>query len=418
MSDPALRLDDAAAASVHAGDDALVPHRAGTADDRRIAFAEVVVFDSLEAAGPLWDILEDKAPVSPYQTRAWLRAWLETEGLAHGVRPFIVAALDGRGRPVAILPLGLWAGAAVRGARFLGGVHANYNMGLFDPAVVWSDADLRALLGHAARKAPARVDVFAFVNQPIDWRDRPNPLARLRGQPSPSLGHRAVLQRDGDAFLRDHLSAAARKKMRSKRAQLDALGPVSHRIARSAGEIEATLAAHLAQKAAKLEALGVDTGKALAAQGRLLARAAHDPGGAMAPLELHALCCGARIVATFGGLAHAGRFSGLLISYENDPAYARLSPGELLLADVVRLKCAEGLDSFDLGIGEARYKQGFCPIDDPLVDSFVPVTARGRLFVAQDALRLRLKGTIKRSAWAWAVARRTRRWLGRLRRAL
>lgn len=421
MSDPAVQGLAAATAesAAPACDDLPLAHRPCAAGkDRVAAFAEVAVFDSLEAAGALWDVLAAKAPVSPYQTRAWLRAWIETEGVAHRVRPFVVAALEAGGCPVAILPLGLCGRAGVRRASFLGGVHANYNMGLFDPAVAWSEADLRALLHQAARNAPTRVDVFAFVNQPLDWRGLPNPLALLPGQLSPSFCHSVPLRRDGEAFLRDHLSAAARKKMRSKRAQLEALGPVSHRIARSSPEIEATLAAHVSQKAAKLNAIGVESPGALSAQARLLARAARDTAGAPAPLELHALYCGERIVATFGGLTHAGRVSGLVISHEGDPAIARFSPGELLLADIVRQKCAEGLDSFDLGVGEARYKQGFCPIDDPLVDSFVPVTARGRLFVAQDAVRLRIKRRIKQSAWAWAAARRARRWLGRLRRAL
>jgi CelD/BcsL family acetyltransferase involved in cellulose biosynthesis len=373
------------------------------------AFASVAVHGSLDGAASAWMQLQATAAASPYQTLAWNRAWLETEGRSAATRPFICVARDERGRAVALLPLGLAARGPITVASFLGGRHSNYNVGLFDPAVAWSRGDVEALLRAAADASPVRPDLFALTNQPYEWEGWSNPLALLPGQASPSQSHRAELFLDGETFLRAHLSSSARKKMRNKAGHLQAMGPVTHLVGRSRADIEAILDAHVAQKAAKLASLGLLARTDLAATRKLLARAAMPGADGAAALELHALLCGERIVATFGALVHAGRVSGLVISHDAQAPIARLTPGELLLASVIRAKCSEGYAGFDLGIGEARYKEGFCPIADPLFDSLVPMTGRGRLFVAYEGFRLRLKGRIKQSRWAWPALKRLRK---------
>ena len=380
-------------------------------------FARVRVVETFEEAEPAWSHLQAIAAASPYQTVAWVRAWCETEGVATGVRPLIAIALAADGRPVALLPFGHRRRGATTRVDFLGGRHANYNLGLFDPAITWRPGDMADLL-HGVRRGTRRaIDVFALFNQPAAWGAWANPFALLPHQDSPSQSHRAALQPDGEAFLRAHLSGAARKKLRSKSAQLDALGAVEHLVARSVADVEAILDAHLAQKQTKLATIGAAADRASLARARAVFHRAATTGLPGAPaLELHALRCGDRLVATFGGLAHAGRFSGLLISHDDDPVFARLSPGEILLAAVIKDKCAAGVTSFDLGIGEARYKNGFCPLVDPLFDSLLPMSVLGRVLVGFEAMRLTLKRSIKQSTWAWPLLLAARRRLAGWRR--
>jgi CelD/BcsL family acetyltransferase involved in cellulose biosynthesis len=380
----------------------------------RPAFARLDVMPSLDEAEGPWRRLESLAPVSPYQTFAWTKAWMETQGRESGIRPLIAVASDDRGQVVALMPLGLARRGWLDVAGFLGGRHANYNLGLFDPAVEWTEADVRRLLRDIA--AGRRIDVFAFVNQPREWDGWRNPLIHLRHQASPSDSHRATLQADGEAFLAAHLSTATRKKQRNKALRLGALGGATPFKGHSRAEIDAILDAYVEQKASKLAAIGAGVDEeGLASQRRLLAYAATE--GSPPVLEVHGLRCGDRIVATFGGLTHRGRFSGMLISHDDDPDIARFSPGEILLAAVIKAKCAEGYASFDLGIGEARYKESLCPIVDPLIDSLLPVSLPGRLFVAGEAIRLRLKRAIKQSRWAWPLALAARRRLAAVRSA-
>lgn len=380
------------------------------ADERTLPFTTVAVHASLAAAASDWSRLERMARVSPYQRWAWVDAWMATDGRAAGLTPFIVTAYDRAQEPVAMLPLGITAAGGPRRAVFLGGRHTNYKMGLYDSRLRWTTADVDRLIRLAGRGA---VDYYSFVNQPRAWGDFDNPAAGLgRTQASPSFSHRAVLQPDPEMVLRASQSAATRKKLRSKAASLATLGSVEHRVARTPQDVRAVLEAHLRQKAAKMATIGLAPPDVVALTA-VFQRAA-QPGG---PLELHALFCGSRIVATFGGLAHDGRFSGVLISYDLDPAYARSSPGELLLVAVIRQKCAEGFVGFDLGIGEARYKDAYCPIEDPLVDSFVPLTLTGMVASEAHAAALRLKSLIKRSPRAWASVQALRRHAARLRRS-
>jgi CelD/BcsL family acetyltransferase involved in cellulose biosynthesis len=121
------------------------------------------------------------------------------------------------------------------------------------------------------------------------------------------------------------------------------------------------------------------------------------------------LTSGGRIVATFGGIARAGRFSGMLISYDAAPEIARCSPGQLLILEAVRSLCARGFTTFDLGVGEAQYKDFNCETAEPLFDAAVGVTAIGRAAGAAALLQQRVKRWIKHRPWAHRLVDELRR---------
>jgi CelD/BcsL family acetyltransferase involved in cellulose biosynthesis len=47
-------------------------------------------------------------------------------------------------------------------------------------------------------------------------------------------------------------------------------------------------------------------------------------------------------------------------SFDMASEIAKTSPGEILLVDLIKLKCHAGITVFDLGVGEARYKTTIC----------------------------------------------------------
>ena len=59
------------------------------------------------------------------------------------------------------------------------------------------------------------------------------------------------------------------------------------------------------------------------------------------------------------------------------PKIARSSPGEMMVHAVVAEAIARGFSEFDLGVGEARYKDESCEAVEPLFDSALGVSARG-----------------------------------------
>ena len=98
-------------------------------------------------------------------------------------------------------------------------------------------------------------------------------------------------------------------------------------------------------------------------------------------------------------------------SFDMASETVKTSPGELLLAELIRLKAREGIAVFDLGVGEARYKTTFCDDHDDLVDSFLPLTFKGRVFARIARTKRDLKRRIKRSPMALKLAQRASGWL-------
>lgn len=377
---------------------------------RAAVLARVALFADPAAAADVWDALSAAAPASAYQTRAWLTAWYATLGRDHGCRPLISAAYDAAGQAIGLLALCVMNRGPLRLAEFAGGKDANYTFGLFAPRVSWQADDLRRWLAETARGSAGRIDLFALVNQPESWNGIVNPMRALGGQTSPVQGYCTALLADADAFMKLKVSGSSRKKMRAKERGLAELGAVRCHTAQNADEARRILEAFRVQKAQRMQEMGVKNVFAEAAaeafpeQGALNF-AARGQGG----IELYALTLNDRIIATFGGAAHQGRFNGMFNSFELDAELNRHSIGEQLLSWLVQLKCREGLRSFDLGAGEARYKGTWCDTAEPLFDCYLPVSPAGWALCAVKAGKRRLKGAVKRSAFGWRMVERLRR---------
>ncbi len=68
-----------------------------------------------------------------------------------------------------------------------------------------------------------------------------------------------------------------------------------------------------------------------------------------------------------------------------------------------------GFSSFDLGIGEARYKETFCDTVEPLFDCFVGHTPVGQIAAFMLGGLGRAKRSIKQSPGIYTAVRRLRR---------
>ncbi len=371
------------------------PHAAAGAP---CAFASVEVFYAIEAAREAWAEIYKIASASPYQDFEFARIWLETLGAARRVAPLIVVARDDAGRIVALLPLGAFSLGPLRLAAFLGGKDANFCMGLFRPGLAWPPEEIAALLAAAARIAAPRVDAFLLVNQPREWQGRSNPLAGAPNQPSPSFAYKSALPADFAIWLDAHASKDAQKKLRKKSKRLETMGALVHRRAADPVEVDRVLSAFHEQKRARMRALGIADAYEGDEAREFLRRLAHCGLAQGAPrLELHALRLADRILATFGALSAGDRLCGLFLSYDGDPDIARSSPGELLVHAAIRQAIGRGLATFDLGVGEARYKDDACEATEELFDSAFAVTPLGRLAALAFKVKQRAKRRIKRS---------------------
>ena len=127
-------------------------------------------------------------------------------------------------------------------------------------------------------------------------------------------------------------------------------------------------------------------------------------------LEAHALTLDGRVVATYVGVACRGRFSVLANSFDADEAVARCTPGEILLTALLENLARRGFTHFDLGIGEAQYKEAVCDEAIELYDTVLAVSPVGALAAPLLRASLACKRSIKRTPWLF-------RWFERFRRA-
>lgn len=379
--------------------------------------ARIDVIDDIAAAEPVWRGLERGGAVTtPYQRFDFIAPWQRHVGNRQGVRPFLVVGRDAGGAPVFLLPLGRMRWGLLEVAGFLGGKHANFNFALWrrDVAARLGAAEVKtivAMIGDADRG----VDLLALTNQPDQWEGVSNPFAALRHQPSPSFACRGSLTGDFAALAQTRLSAAQRKKLRKKERALSGVEPISYwRVTTTDGAAQ-VLDAFFAQKAERMAELGLADAFAVPGMREFIAAAA-TPGHGHPAIELYAASVGDTILATYAGLVGNGRFCAIFNSMiRNELAHE--SPGQLLLCNLVRMCCERGLTTFDLGVGEARFKKLFCNEPEPLFDSFLPLTPAGHVAASACRLQCALKRRIKRSPAIWGAVQALRRGIAGRRRA-
>ena len=372
-------------------------------------FARLDVFLSLAEARRDWAELEAVAGASPYQGFGFAEAWFETIGAERRAAPFIVVARAASGAPLALLPLAWRRRGPLGVAEFLGGKDSNYNLGLFRAGRAWSRKTLEALFADAARATKARVDLFALLNQPRDWEGRRNPLPQLARQPSPSFGYKSTLPLSIEAWRDAHHSKSTRKTLRKSVERLSSLGVLTHRVARGEVEVALLLDSLIAHARARASAGGPASAyESAAAQAFLRRLASVAASDGKAPLELHALEAGGRVVATLGALPGRERLSTLFLAFDPDPEIARCRPDRLLVQEVVGSAIERGFATFDLGVGEARYRSESCEGVEVLFDAFIATSALGRAAAFGLGLARRLKSRAKRSPRWMAAASRLR----------
>lgn len=373
------------------------------------AAATVRVFNSFADSENAWRAIEGAdAVMTPYQRYDLLSLWQRHIGEPAGVTPFIVVAFDDNGAPCSLWPLGCRRNGPFKVAEFLGGSHVNFNMPIWRRGAL-ADFDETALRNVLSQIGGA--DALVLKQQPFVWQGTPNPLGALPHAACANSGYRGPLDRDFENLLRSRTSSDTRKKMRKKERALAGHGTVE--FGRVAAELmDRALDTFFAQKAARMQERGIsdifsepDT--------RHFVDAAVRSGA----IELYALTVNDTVVATFGGVVGSGdRFCGMFNSMSAN-AFRQESPGEQLLVQLVRHCCERGLNTFDLGTGDAAYKALFAPDREALFDSFLPLTPAGKLIALAAQTKGGVKRMIKQNPRLWSAIETARRLRGSLTKA-
>ncbi len=96
------------------------------------------------------------------------------------------------------------------------------------------------------------------------------------------------------------------------------------------------------------------------------------------------------VIAVLMGITHNGTFT-LLRTANGGEAWRHVSPGRLIVIEAMRHFCAQGVKTFDMGIGDYAFKRGFGNEPIALADLIVPLSWRAIPYVTSLRLKDRLR---------------------------
>jgi CelD/BcsL family acetyltransferase involved in cellulose biosynthesis len=364
------------------------------------------ITDDLASIEADWESLQAIAPCTGPQTYDWAAAWVRHVAGPEGRDAIIALGRAQNGALLFLWPFEMKKIAGLRVLEWLGGDHANYNMGLFVPetASSYTREDMAALLAEVGRQTGAAAAVLTA--QPFQWDGVPNPFAKLPHQNAPSAGY-AVKLGDFTAIYQGRFSKRSRGTLERKERKLGESGELVYGWAETSDEKLALLDTFFAQKSKQLAAMGVRN--IFDARTRAFFReVALLEGNNPSRLRLGYLRIGDGMLATFSGTLCHNRL-GVALSSLTEDERQRQSPGALLLRHQIEEACANGVAFYDIGVGQARHKDEWCDVVQPLFDTFVALRPQGLVVTLPLAAMARLKRAIKSSASVWPLMLRLRR---------
>jgi CelD/BcsL family acetyltransferase involved in cellulose biosynthesis len=348
-------------------------------------------FDQAES---IWRSLENQQYLyTPYQRFDFLRHWQRRLGIDEGLHPLLVVAYDRDHVPLVLLPLILSETRGIRVARFMGGKHATFNMGLWnrDFAKQASRADLDLLFSAIRERFAA--DILAFTQQPLTWRDLPNPLALLRHQPSANDCPLMTIAPGTPVAAR--ISHSLRRRLRAKERKLEGFSGYRYHAAIADADIKRLLEAFFHIKPQRMAEQLLPNVFAEPGVEAFIRDACMTtlPGGGRV-IEMHALECDSEVIALFAGVADGNRFSMMFNTYTISEA-SRYSPGLILIRHIIDHYAQRGYRAIDLGVGSDGYKKLFCKTNEPIFDCYIPLSARGTVAAATMSIANHAKRLVK-----------------------
>ena len=371
----------------------------------RIAGIEIV--HDFAAAEAIWRSLEAaQAWFTPYQRFDLLSPWQRQVGEREGLAPFIVIAFDANRHPLLLLPLVLRHAYGARCASFMGGKHSTFNMALFDRDFAASAtlADLDGLMAAISQRSEA--DVLALHQQPVRWRDLPNPLALLPHQPS--ANDCPLLTMEPGAAPAALVSNSFRRRLKGKERKLQALPGYRSYVASSEADIKRLLDWFFRIKPLRMAEQKLPNVFADAGIEDFIRSACTTPlADGKHAIDIHALECDEEVIAIFAGVADGYRFSMMFNTYTMSPN-SKYSPGLILMRDIIDHYASQDYRALDLGIGSDDYKRLFCKDDEPIFDSFIALSQRGKLAASVMSGLNRTKRLVKHNPALFEMAQKLR----------
>ncbi len=302
----------------------------------------------------LWRHFETLAVGHVFQTYGWMKPWIDNVAAARGIEPRIVVGYLPDGRVGFLFPFGRRRSGGVRVLEWLGGEHADYHAGLFDPVVIDALSHRPGAFRTVFDRVMAalnNVDLAQFSRQPRMLGSWTNPFLALPTFPNASSAHQTRLGTDWESYYATKRGGGWRRTDRNKLKKLGEIGEVRFVIADDDATRATMLDALFPQKREGLARMGVPDMFAppgVEAFYRALAANAWPEG----PSQVSALYCGDRIAAVSFGVIFRDTYYYVLHSYDLSEDIAGHSPGRALMYELMQWAIANRITVFDFTIGD------------------------------------------------------------------
>jgi CelD/BcsL family acetyltransferase involved in cellulose biosynthesis len=327
-----------------------------------------------------------------FQTREFLRLWIDTIGAGRGSDSRLVVVSDRFGSPLMFLPLCIERRYGFSLLRFMDGGVADHNAPLLRPG--W-EPDRAAFLPLWERILAAlpRVDGIELRKIAAFAGATPNPLMHLPGLRVDGATRAIAIDQTFAEFVAEPRRKRYRGVSRRKLRALQRQGVVTFATVTETAEAK-RVAAFLFEHKRKqyLRTLRRDV-FALPGYAAFFERIAAPPflNGVG---HLSCLTCGRDLVAAHLGYRSGGRFYQIMPAYDAE-RFANASGGRLLLEHLIEESFRAGDRVFDFGEGAEAYKEVWATEAQPLY-----ACSRGRTLPGRMALWLnesRRRATKERS---------------------
>ncbi|MFK7791267.1 MAG: GNAT family N-acetyltransferase [Devosiaceae bacterium] len=379
------------------------------------ANASITCFSSFEDVEGLWRTFEQSASGSVYQHYDWCKIWFDVVSSQHDIIPLIVVwSIDTR--TALLLPLYVSRGPlGTKVARLMGDDHANIRV----PFITSFAPDRLRMIqaGNAGAVMPAiakairndgHADVLVLTDMPKNLDGETNVLVSSACTASEVTLFSGELSSDFEALQARRRPGRSQRKMRRYLKKIQEIGEPEFVRIDDPTMLDNVLDAFFEQKGARLNQAGESSAFDEDINRKILRKLAHASlKSGNKTLEFYAFIVNGQPIAIAGGGHHKDRFSMGINSMTDDPQFAAHSPGRLSLNCIIELFCSQGLELFDLGLGENAYKHMWC---DPvkLYDAQVALSWKGKVYGALSSLKRGMLNYIRRSPKALKLAKRAR----------
>lgn len=358
------------------------------------SIARTQVFENFAEAEPHWRAVQCPSQLStPFQDYRFLESWFRHVGSAKSFTPRIIVGFDQNDRVLAVLPLAVCRFMGLNIAQFMGDKHSTFNMALWrkDFASRANQCDVMQLIA-ALQSHDRTIDLLALYQQPRSWTNIQNPFSLLPRNESVNSCPRLHFDSVSDSKLL--VSNSLRRRLKTKERKLQSLPGYQYIVAREPGEIKKLIDAFFVIKPLRMAEQKLPNVFAETGVEAFVRESCTILDGKKPLIELHALQTDHEVIALYAGMSDGRRFSMMFNTYTLS-ANARYSPGLILLRYIVDHYAKLGYKELDLGVGEADYKRMFCKENEAIFDSFVGLSAKGRLSVHLFRMGQALKRTLK-----------------------